>query len=67
VSWNGDTQVERWEVLAGPVTGALKPLGTQPRTGFETAITVAGAPRRVAVSGLDAAGRTLGTSLIQAL
>jgi len=67
VSWNGDTQVVRWEVLAGGVTGALKPLGTHPRTGFETAITLAGAPRRLAVSGLDGTGATLGTSLIQTL
>jgi len=67
VSWNGDTQVVNWQVLAGSASGALKVLGTQPRTGFETAITLAGTPRRVAVRGLDSAGRTLATSPIQTL
>jgi hypothetical protein len=67
VSWNGDTQVVNWQVLAGSASGALKVLGTQPRTGFETAITLAGTPRRVAVRGLDGAGRTLATSPIQTL
>jgi hypothetical protein len=62
VSWNGDTQVQRWLVLAGASKGALRPLGTHPRAGFETAIQIAGQPQRLAVRGLDAHGKLLGTS-----
>ncbi len=61
-SWNGDTQVRRWLVLAGGRSGALKPVGTYPRTGFETAMQINGSPRRLAVAGLDSSGRTLGRS-----
>ena len=62
VSWNGDTQVQKWLVLGGAQTGALTPLGTYPRSGFETAIRINGLPRRLAVRGLDANGHPLGTS-----
>ena len=62
VSWNGDTQVQRWLVLAGASKGALRPLGTHPRAGFETAIQIAGQPQLLAVRGLDAHGKLLGTS-----
>ena len=62
VSWNGDTQVQRWLVLGAAQTGALTPLGTYPRSGFETAIQINGLPRRLAVRGLDAHGHPLGTS-----
>lgn len=62
VSWNGDTQVQKWLVLGGAQTGALTPLGTYPRSGFETAIRIGGLPRRLAVRGLDANGHPLGTS-----
>ena len=62
VSWNGDTQVARWLVLGAAATGALTPLGTYPRTAFETAIQIEGLPRRLAVRGLDASGHPLGTS-----
>ena len=62
VSWNGDTQVRHWQVLAGSSNGALRALATQPRSGFETAITLAGRPQRLAVRGLDARGRPLAIS-----
>src|SRR5215204_1789702 len=35
-SWNGATEVESWEVLAGPRVGQLKSLVKVPRDGFET-------------------------------
>jgi hypothetical protein len=54
--------VARWVVLGAGSTGALKPLGTFARKGFETAITLSGAPQRLVVRGLDASGRTLGQS-----
>jgi len=62
VSWNGDTEVTRWLLLAGASAGALKPLGTHPRDGFETAISITGRPAHLAVRGLDAHGRTLAQS-----
>ncbi len=62
VSWNGDTEVARWLVLAGESSGVLKPLASQARTGFETAIQIAGQPRRLSVRGLDERGRTICTS-----
>jgi Arylsulfotransferase (ASST) len=37
-SWNGATEVAAWRLSAGP-DGALAPIATTPRTGFETAIT----------------------------
>jgi EmrB/QacA subfamily drug resistance transporter len=61
-SWNGATQVSAWKVLAVTAAGATQPLATHPRTGFETAIPVAGASRRFEVQALDSAGRVLGTS-----
>jgi hypothetical protein len=66
-SWNGDTRVARWQALGGGATGALKPLGSYARNGFETAIELAARPQRLAVAGLDARGRTLGTSATIAL
>ena len=60
-SWNGATDVARWEVLAGASEAALAPTGAAPRSGFETRI-VAGSGAFVAVRALDAAGRVLGTS-----
>jgi Arylsulfotransferase (ASST) len=62
VSWNGDTQVTDWVCYAGGATGSLQRAAQATRSGFETAIRVSGAPARVAVHGLDASGKTLGTS-----
>jgi hypothetical protein len=67
VSWNGDTEVARWQVLAGERPTALKPLESVPRSGFETAIALDSRPRQVAVIGLDASGRPLGQSATLAL
>jgi len=67
VSWNGDTEVARWQVLAGARPDALKPLTSVPRTGFETAIALDGRPRQLAVIGFDAASRPLGQSMTLAV
>jgi len=56
-SWNGATEVARWEVLAGGSVVA----GAQ-RDGFETAIDAGTAQGTLAVRALDARGRPLGTS-----
>jgi hypothetical protein len=61
-SWNGATDVARWQVLAGDSESALAPVATRRRTGFETATSVTGGHRFVAVRALAADGSVLGTS-----
>jgi hypothetical protein len=60
-SWNGATDVARWEVLGGSREQTLRAVASADRTGFETAITTAPSPV-VAVRALDAAGHELGRS-----
>jgi hypothetical protein len=63
VSWNGATDVKRWELLAGDDPHALKPVKTVAWQDFETDIDVPGtAPGYVAVRALDVHGSSLGTS-----
>jgi hypothetical protein len=61
-SWNGATDVARWDVLAGPRAGLLRPVRSALRKGFETAITVHVAGGLFAVEALNASGRSLGIS-----
>jgi len=61
-SWNGATEVARWEVLTGTRTTALRSVGGGRRTGLETALSVPAGGSYVAVRALDAEGRVLGTS-----
>lgn len=61
-SWNGATQIVRWQVLAGPDAQHLHGLVTVAKDGFETAIPVRTSARYVAVRALDAHGGALGTS-----
>ena len=61
-SWNGDTEVESWAVLAGPQPDQLEPLGAVPRDGFETAMVARTPDRYVAVQARDRFGQTRGTS-----
>ena len=59
VSWNGSTQVAKWQLLAGPAAGALKPVKAVVRTGFETAIPLPVTSGAVSVVALDAQGKQL--------
>jgi hypothetical protein len=61
-SWNGATEVESWEVLAGSGPDRLKPAGSAPRKGFETAIKLQTDEPYVAVKARDRSGRVLGDS-----
>ena len=61
-SWNGATEVASWEILAGSSGGSLRSVGSAPRRGFETKITVPGTPRFVVARAKDAAGRELSHS-----
>jgi hypothetical protein len=55
-SWNGATGVSRWQVLAGPNAGKLKPVRTVSRTGFETAIELKTGARMFAVHAVGFSG-----------
>jgi Arylsulfotransferase (ASST) len=61
-SWNGATEVERWEVLAGPHPGHLESVGSIARDGFETAMVVQSSEPYIAVQAKDRSGRVLGAS-----
>ena len=62
-SWNGATEVARWEVVAGPSRQRVRRVvGSAPKRGFETAIRVQTGARYVAVRALDAAGNVLRVS-----
>ena len=61
-SWNGATEVVRWQVRAGSTATDLRPLRTVTRRGFETAVTLRSKPGFVAVAALDRRGVTLGIS-----
>ncbi len=67
VSWNGATGVASWRVLAAGSAGSLKAVGTAPKMGLETLITLPTHPSRVAVEALDAAGLVLARSGLQYL
>jgi hypothetical protein len=61
-SWNGATEVERWEVLAGPRVGRLQSLGSVPWDGFETAMVARTPDAYVAAQARDSSGHVLGTT-----
>ena len=61
-SWNGATEVARWEVLAGSTAGGLTVVAAHPRSGFETAITLGKSYGAYEVRALSATGAVLGTS-----
>jgi hypothetical protein len=63
-SWNGATEVARWEVLGGASPDSLASVGGGARDGFETALSVAGSHAYVAVRAVDAGGAVLGTSRV---
>jgi hypothetical protein len=62
VSWNGATEVSTWEVIAGPDPDYLEAVGSVPRSGFETALSVLTSHPYVAVRAKDHLGQVLGTS-----
>ncbi len=61
-SWNGATGIARWQLLAGPSGGPLRPIDSAPSEGFETRIRAVSSARTFAVRALDADGSVLATS-----
>jgi hypothetical protein len=62
ISWNGATDVARWQVLAGADASSLKPVGAFAKHGFETRVAVGTSAPMVAVRALDASGQMLAES-----
>ncbi len=65
-SWNGATEVVRWDVLAGERADSLAIAASALRSGFETIIRLSSPASLVAVRASDASGRVLGTSSVVA-
>lgn len=61
-SWNGATEVARWQLLVGPSPQALAPVSSTLRSGFETKIASSSTQPYLAVRALGAYGQILGTS-----
>jgi hypothetical protein len=61
-SWNGASEVARWEVLTGSSPESLQATGGRARDGFETAMSVPAGAAYVAVRALDRGGNVLGQS-----
>jgi len=61
-SWNGATEVATWRVLAGRDPDGMKPIGSVPRKGFETSVTLQTEDPYLAVRAEDGSGEELATS-----
>jgi hypothetical protein len=62
-SWNGATQVNRWDVLAGTSAATLTRVASKPKSGFETAIAIPSSADTVfQVVAFDPAAHQLGAS-----
>jgi hypothetical protein len=62
VSWNGATEVARWELLAGADRGSLRAVRSARATSFETTLRATTSAPLVALRARDADGEVLGTS-----
>lgn len=61
-SWDGDTQVVGWRVLAGTSAQSLKTVAMKAKSGFETTIPLSGTYKAYEVQALGPKGKLLGTS-----
>lgn len=61
-SWNGATEVRRWQVLAGDDAQHLKPVAVAAKSGFETPIRLARSAPFYAVKAIASNGKALATS-----
>ncbi len=63
-SWNGDTRVREWRIMAGGSRKSLSNVGTYKRDGFETRMEVPGSRNYVKVIGLSKGGKSIGSSRV---
>ncbi len=61
-SWNGATEVSRWQILAGSTATSLRRVATARRSGFETRVDLSTSAGFFAVRALDSKGRIIGRS-----
>ena len=61
-SWDGDTQVVGWRVLAGTSAQSLKTVATKAKSGFETTIPLSSTYKAYKVQALGPKSKVLGTS-----
>jgi Arylsulfotransferase (ASST) len=61
-SWDGDTQVVGWRVLAGNSAQSLKTVATRAKSGFETSIPLSSTYKAYEVQAVGPKGKVLGTS-----
>jgi Arylsulfotransferase (ASST) len=61
-SWDGDTQVVGWRVLAGSSAQSLKNVATKAKSGFETTIPLSTTYKAYEVQALGPRNKVLGTS-----
>ncbi|MGH9128883.1 MAG: arylsulfotransferase family protein [Acidimicrobiales bacterium] len=61
-SWNGATQLDSWQVLAGKGPSSLAPAASAPKVGFETPISVDSSCPYFAVVALDTNSTQIGRS-----
>jgi hypothetical protein len=61
-SWNGATEIVRWQLLTGASPASLRPEAAVPETGFETLLTPFATKGYAVAVALDDAGRPLGRS-----
>ena len=59
VSWNGSTDVVRWQLVAGPRKSELRPVRLVTKKGFETRIPLRDVAGWIEVRALDRHGRAL--------
>jgi hypothetical protein len=62
ISWNGDTRVAHWAVLAATDGNDLVPIGSVPRSGFETVIRLPRSITRLQAQGVGSANTVLATT-----
>jgi Arylsulfotransferase (ASST) len=61
-SWNGATEIVRWQLLTGASPSSLRPEAAVPKTGFETLLTPFATSGYAVAVALDGAGLPLGRS-----
>ncbi len=62
MSWNGSTELARWEVLSGNSTHSMHVVASRGTTGFQTVKTVSPGARYYAAQALNSSGQVIGTS-----
>jgi hypothetical protein len=61
-SWNGATEVDRWQLLAGESFEQMSPVASVPSGGFESVLHTTARGPYLAARALDASGAALGQS-----